>query len=176
MPNFFEIRWLELFVPEHTLELILRGTIVYLGLFTMLRIVQRRQAGTVAITDLLVVVLIADAAQNAMSADYNSVTDGLILVATIIFWSYALDWLGYRFPRIQRFVYPSALPLIWDGRILYQNLAQELITEEELMSQLRLQGIDDISRVHAAYMEGDGRISVITKEERHTRSPDRTIS
>ena len=113
------------------------------------------------ITDLLVVVLIADAAQNAMSDDYRSIPDGLLLVGTIIFWSWALNWLGFRFPRIQRFVHPAPLPLVRDGRMLRKNMARELITEDELMSQLRLQGASEVSQVESALMEGDGRISVI---------------
>jgi hypothetical protein len=57
----------------------------------------KREAGGVGITDMLVIVLLADAAQNAMAGEYKSISDGLVLVSTIIFWSYALDWLGYRY-------------------------------------------------------------------------------
>nr|MBP7571903.1 DUF421 domain-containing protein [Acidobacteriota bacterium] len=60
------------------LEIVVRGTAIYLGLFLLLRLVLKRQAGTVGITDLLVIVLIADAAQNAMADDYRSVPDGLL--------------------------------------------------------------------------------------------------
>ena len=74
-------------------EIILRGTLVYLFLFCFLRFL-RRETGVIGISDLLVVVLIADAAQNTMSSDYKSVTDGAILVATIIGWDYVLDWQG----------------------------------------------------------------------------------
>lgn len=45
-----------------------------------------------SVTDLLVVVLIADAAHNAMAGDYRSLLDGILLVSTIVFWSYALGW------------------------------------------------------------------------------------
>ncbi|MES4786098.1 MAG: DUF421 domain-containing protein, partial [Nitrospiraceae bacterium] len=96
------IDWSRIFIPDTPLfEIILRGTLVYLSIFFLLRVLLKRQAGTVGIADLLVVVLIADAAQNAMANDYHSVTDGLLLVATIVFWSYALDWIGFRFPAIQ---------------------------------------------------------------------------
>lgn len=84
-------------------------------------------------------------------------------MTTIIFWNYALDWLGYRFPRFRRFVHPSPLPLVKDGRMLRQNMRRELMTEDELMSQLREQGVDDISKVKEARMEGDGRVSVIER-------------
>jgi len=131
--------------------------------------------GAFSISDLLMVVLIADAAQNAMSAGYTSVTDGLILVATIIFWSYALDWLGYRFPGFQKLVHPPPLPLVRDGRMLARNLRRELITVDELMSHLREQGVKDLRKVKSAAMEGDGRISVVTREERETHPPERPV-
>jgi uncharacterized membrane protein YcaP (DUF421 family) len=98
----------------------------------------------------------------------------VVLVITIVGWSYALDWLGYRFPQLQRFLRPPPLRLIKDGQILHRNLRRELITEEELMSQIRQQGIDDISRIKEAVMEGDGRVSVVTEEPEPARgSPDR---
>ena len=68
------------FTPDVSLlEIFVRGTVIYLGLFFLLRVVLRRKAGTVAMTDLLVLVLIADAAQNAMNAEYHSITAGLVL-------------------------------------------------------------------------------------------------
>ncbi|MEA2524734.1 MAG: hypothetical protein QOF01_5460 [Thermomicrobiales bacterium] len=159
------------------LETMLRGSIVYLGLFALLRIVVKRESGALGVTDLLVVVLLADAAQNAMVDDYASVPDGLLLVGTIVFWSYALNWLGYRYPRAQRLIRPGPLPLVRDGRLLLGNLKQELLTEGELMSQLRLQGYDDLGLIAAAYMEGDGRISVIPRNQRggNQGRPDRQL-
>jgi len=157
------------------LEIVLRGTCVYLALFVLLRVVLKRETGGMSVTDLLVVVLIADAAQNAMAGDYTSVPDGLLLVATIIFWSYALNWLGHRFPRIERFIHPPPLPLIENGRMLHAKMREELITEDELKSQLRLQGVQDPGQVKGAYMEGDGRISVITHEQTGKGAPDRQL-
>ena len=147
------------------LETFVRGSVVYLGLFLMLRLVLRRQAATITLTDLLVLVLIADAAQNAMAADYDSITNGLVLVGTIIGWNVVLDWLGYHFPLVQRLVHPSRKPLVMDSRLIRPNLAQELMTEEELMTQLRMQGIERLEDVRAVYVEGNGQISVIKKEE-----------
>jgi uncharacterized membrane protein YcaP (DUF421 family) len=157
------------------LEIMLRGTVVYLSLFFLLR-VAKRQAGAVGMADLLVVVLIADAAQNAMAANYTSLPDGLILVGTIAFWAYALDWLGYRLPRVQRLVYPDPLPLVRNGVIVRKSLAQELMTENELLSQLRLHGVDDLRKVRVANLEGDGRISVITDGQADQEAPERPVS
>ena len=161
----FAIDWNAILVPDTPLlEIFVRGTVVYLGLFVMLRVL-RRQSSSVGIGDMLVLVLIADAAQNAMAADYHSVPDGLLLVATIIGWSYALDWLGYHVPSVQRFIYPPPLPLVRDGKLLRRNMRQELITEQELMSQLRQNGIESLDQVERAYMEGDGQISFVKREQ-----------
>lgn len=109
-------------------EIFLRGTIIYLFLFFVLRLL-RREAGAIGISDLLLVVLIADAAQNAMSSDYKSVTDGLILVGSIAFWDYFLDWMGYRFTSVRRLLRPPPLLLIKDGRIQRRNMRQEMIMD-----------------------------------------------
>lgn len=154
------------------LELILRGSVTYLVLLILLRFFLKRVTGTLSIGDLLIIVLIADAAQNGMSAGYTSLTDGLILVATIIFWSYALDWLAYHFPVFERLVHPSPVPLVRDGKMVARNMRRELITVDELMSHLREQGVQDLKEVKSASMEGDGRISVVTQQKREARARD----
>jgi hypothetical protein len=84
MDKFLQIDWRSVFLPSASVtEIFLRGTIVYLFLFFILRLL-RREAGAIGISDLLLVVLIADAAQNAMSSDYKSITDGLILVSSSV--------------------------------------------------------------------------------------------
>jgi uncharacterized membrane protein YcaP (DUF421 family) len=130
-----------------------------------------------SVTDLLVVVLIADAAQNAMADDYRSLPDGILLVATILFWSFAVDWLGFHYKPIHRLLVPPPLPLIKDGQIIRRNMKQELVTEEELKIQLRQQGVDDISKVKLACMEADGRISVVARdgEEQKQSTPEKKV-
>ena len=164
MDTLSQIDWQSVFRPSlHIGEIILRGTIVYLFLFVLLRIV-RRGAGAIGLSDLVVVVLIADAAQNAMASDYKSITEGLILVTTIVFWDYFLDWLAYRFPAVRPLLRPAPSLLIKDGRIQRRSLEREMITEEELIEQLREHGVESVEEVKASYIEGDGHISVIEKD------------
>ena len=161
------VQWHDMFVPDTPLlEIFIRGSLVYLIILVLLRLFSK-QSGAIGIADLLVLVLIADAAQNAMAAQYNSLTDGIFLISTLIFWSLALDWLSFRFPRIRQFTYPNPLVLVRDGKMIKEHLRKELITDEELMAQVRLQGIEEIANVRASYLEGDGHISVIGKEEKH---------
>ena len=172
MDTLFQVDWKSVFVPSVSIaEIMLRGTLVYLVLFLFLRFL-RRQSGAIGIADLLVVVLIADAAQNAMGSDYRSVTEGIVLVATIAFWDYLLDWLACRFRWFERFVRPAPLPLVENGKMNRRNMRQELITEDELIGKLREQGVEDISEVKKAYMEGDGHFSVITKQPKENSGDD----
>jgi uncharacterized membrane protein YcaP (DUF421 family) len=176
MEGLANIDWEGMFMPSTPLlEIFIRGSAMYLGLFLLLRFVLKREAGTVGITDLLLVVLLADAASNGMADDYRSIPDGLLLVATLIFWAYTLNWLGYRFPRVQRLVHPPALLLIKDGRMLPRNMRKEFITVDELKSMLREQGVEDMQEVKAAHMEGDGKISVITQDNRRHEPPESSV-
>ena len=157
-----DIDWSQVLLPETPLlEIFVRGTVVYLALFILLRFVIRREAGSLGVTDFLVLVLLADAAQNAMGDDYRSISDGLVLICTIVFWSYLLDWLAFRYPGWRRFVKPPRVKLVEDGHLLARNLAHEKITDEELLGEIRHHGCDDLSQVRAAYIESDGMISVI---------------
>jgi len=163
----------EMFVPDVSLlEIAVRGTLIYLGLFALIRFVLRRETGTVSIADLLMIVLIADAAQNGMAAEYHSLTAGFVLIATVVFWNYMIDWLGYKLPWFQRLAHPPALLLVKQGQLMKRNMRKELVTEEELMSELRKQGVDELSKVKEAYMEHDGRISVIQVDDKPPQGTD----
>ncbi|MCP4425865.1 MAG: DUF421 domain-containing protein [Chloroflexi bacterium] len=157
----FNLDWHGIFAPSvPLLEIVVRGTIVYLVLFALLRFTFRRIGGTIGLGDVLMIALVAAAAQNAIAREHHSITDGLVLIATIAFWNYALDWLGQHVPFIQRFYHPPPLLLVKNGRPLHKNMRQELITEDELMTQLRRAGVDELGAVAEAYMEGDGSITV----------------
>jgi uncharacterized membrane protein YcaP (DUF421 family) len=167
MDKLFAIDWAEFFIPTHSLaEIIARGTFMYLSLFLILRFLLQRQSSAIGLADLLVVVLIADAAQDAFAKGYKSVTEGVLLVLTIVFWDFAIDWLGYRVKALAWLTRPPPLPLVEDGRMLIRNMRREMITKEELLSQIREQGLDDVDEVKKAYLEGNGEISVIKRGER----------
>jgi len=145
------------------LEIIIRGSIMYWFIFLLLRTAGRRDVGSVGVADMLVLVLIADAAQNGMAGEYKSITDGMILVATIIGWTVAVDRLSYHIKPLGRWLSADRVCLVRDGQICRRNLRREYITKEELLSELRQRGVDDVKEVHRAYIEADGNISVIKR-------------
>lgn len=165
MDLFFNVRWRELFVPDAPLlESVIRGTIVYIAIFFLVRVIPNRQMGGVGMNDMLLIVLVASAATNSLAGEHRSITNGIVLVATVILWSYVFNWISYKFPSLQRLFQPAAKVVVKDGQMQEDIMQKELITEEELKGKLRRQGTDDISKVRKAYIESDGQISVIEQE------------
>lgn len=153
------------------LELVIRGSAIYWFLFALFRFVLRRDVGSIGIADVLLLVLIADASQNAMAGSYESITDGFILVATIAGWNFLLDLAAFRFDRIRSIVEPPPLLLVRNGQLLGRNLRRERLSVEEFKSELRQQGMEDWSGVKKAFMESDGQISVIKMKPDDSHKP-----
>ncbi len=162
-----QVKWDKVFLPDTpVLEIIVRGSVTYLAIFILLRFILKRQSGgNIGMTDVLVIVMLADASQNGMAGNYNSIADGILLVAVIIGWSYILDWLGFHWPFFQRLIKPPKLLLVENGIMLRRNMRKELITEDELMTEVRKEGFNKLEDIEKAYMEGDGNISIIPKEK-----------
>ena len=160
-----DVDWAELFrlsVPP--LELIARGSARYLFLFVLFRFVVRRRVGSIGMADILILVIVADAAQNGMSGEYKSVTDAFILVSTLIAWNLFIDWLNFHVPALRRILEPPPLLLIQNGRVLRRNLRTEFVSDEELKSKLREHGVTDPREVDKAYMEPDGQVTVVRRK------------
>ncbi|MFC5496404.1 DUF421 domain-containing protein [Caenimonas terrae] len=157
MPDFADL----LSLSMNPLELIARGSLMYWFLFLLFRFVLRRDAGSIAIADVLLLVLIADASQNAMAGGYETVTDGIVLVLTIAGWNWLIDWLAFHFDWVRRLVAARPLTLISQGKVHLRNMRKEMISQDELMAALREQGIEKVDQVKLAVMESDGQISVV---------------
>jgi uncharacterized membrane protein YcaP (DUF421 family) len=155
------VNWASVFTPQAPLaEILVRGSLMYLVLFVLLRLTPARETGALNTSNLLVMVLLADASQNAMVARHDSVVDGVLIVATIVGWSVVLDWLGYHVPWLHRLLRTPPVRLVRDGRILRANLRREMMTQDELMAQLREHGVEAVEHVKGAWIEADGRVSV----------------
>lgn len=156
------VNWSALFGLSLPLaEILIRGTATYWFLFLLFRFVVRRDIGAVGLADVLVLVIVADASQNAMAGEYKTITDGMVLVSTLVFWNMVLDWLSFRFPFVRRIAEPSSLCMVKNGRMLKRNMRREFITDEELWAKLRQQGVTSLQEVKEVYLEPDGQFSVI---------------
>lgn len=148
------------------LEILIRGSLMYWFLFVIFRFVLRRNAGSAGITDILFVVLLGDAAQNAMIGDGQTVADGATLIATLVGWNYLLDYLGCHFSLVSRLTDAPPVLMVRNGRLQGGNMRREHITEKELRAKLRSSEVEKLDEVKAMYLEGDGSFSVLKKKKR----------
>jgi uncharacterized membrane protein YcaP (DUF421 family) len=162
----YEVDWAALFsFSMSPIELIVRGSVMYVFLFLIFRFVLHRDVGAVGIADLLLLVIVADAAQNAMGNGYESIPDGIVLVSTIVGWNYLLDYLSFRFKTVRKFSEPAPLCMVQDGVKLRRNMRREYLSDSELDAMLRERGVESAAEVKSAYLEADGKLSVIRKNK-----------
>ncbi len=148
-------------------ELILRTSVIYLALIAALRILGRREMGSFELPDLLLIVLIADGVQNGMAGEYTTISGGLIVAGTLIGWNYALDYATFRWSFVRRLLQPAPLILVRDGQFIRKNMRRELVSREELLAELRAQGIDSIADAQLVRLEHNGELSVQRREKPH---------
>jgi uncharacterized membrane protein YcaP (DUF421 family) len=166
MDKIIGIDWDTLVVPTYSIfEMVVRGTATYFILLLIMRFIANRQTGAIGLSDILVIVVIAHVAQNAFSRQYESLTEGAVLVLTIVLWDRLLDSLAFRFPVIDRFIHPRPAILVRNGRVLRHILEKHAITLDELQGQMRQEGVDKVSDVRLAMLESDGTISVVKKRD-----------
>ncbi len=143
------------------LELVVRGVVIYLMLLLLIRVFGQREAGGLGITDVLIIVLLAQAVGGGLAGDSQSITDAAVLVTTILLCSVAVDAAAYRFPWFSVVTKARPRALIREGKLNHRVLQREFMATEEVLSQLRLHGIEDIGEVRYAYLEPNGMISVL---------------
>lgn len=156
-------------------EIVLRTVIVYLALFALLRIAGKRELGQMSVSDLVVILVIANAVQNSLNGGDSSLIGGLVAAATLVGMNVLLDRFGRRLPFFSRFVIEEPTLLLKDGKLIQANLERENVTKEELEMAAREHGVPDLSGVNAAILEVDGSISVIPKEGERVHRSHRRI-
>lgn len=142
------------------LELIARGAFLFVLFMVLFRLLPRRTGGELAPMDLVFLLLITEAASHALG-DYSSLADGTVQIVTMLALNYLTNRLSFSFRWFERLIEHGPLQVVKDGQTIPRNMRKELLTPEELISHLRLNGIDEISEVRSAYVESDGRLSVV---------------
>lgn len=143
------------------LEVFIRGTLMYWFLFLLLRFVLRRDTGSAGISGILFVVLLGDAAQNAMIGNGHTIGDGGLLIATLAAWNLLLDWAGVNSRLVARLTEAPPILLVRQGRLVDRNMRRELVTREEVEAKMRANNLEKLEQVKAMYLEGDGTFTVI---------------
>lgn len=146
------------------LSVALRTAIVYGFLVVALRLAGKREIGQLSILDLVVLLVIADAVQNAMVGENTSLWGGLVAATTLILIDRALRILVDRVPAARKALESEPRLLVRDGVPLERALREEGISPDELGAALRENGLARAEDAALAVLETDGRISVVPKD------------
>lgn len=154
------------------LSVALRTAIVYVVLVTFFRVVGKREAGQLSTLDLVVLLVISNAVQNAMVGENVTLIGGLLAAAVILFLDWSLHKLNDRFPRLREVVEGEPVLLVRDGEILDDNLSSEGLSVRELGIALRQNGLLTVAEARFVYLETNGQISVIPRRDDEDESGD----
>ena len=150
------------------LELLVRGTLMYWFLFLIFRFVLRRDMGSAGLSDILFIVLLGDAAQNGMIGEGVTVADCVTLIAVLVGWNYLLNYLAYHFRAVEWLTDPPPICLVRNGRKIRAALRREHLTDVEIESKLRAEGIEHLSDVKRMYLEPGGDFTVLRRRKGST--------
>ena len=145
------------------MDIVLRSAAAYAFILLLTRVVGRRELGTLEPFDLILLVVLGDSVQQAVTQDDYSVTGAFIVVSTIALLQVFLSYLNFRVPRLRPILDGEPIVVVQDGKVVEPNLRRERLTVEELASQARLQQIDSLDKVAWAILEKSGQVSFIPK-------------
>jgi len=151
------------------LQIVIRTMAVYLVILVGLRLSGKREIGQMTVFDLVVLLLISNAVQNAMVGPDTSLTGGILAAVVLLVINIIIARLRLTSPRLRRLVEGTPTLLILHGKVIDEHMRREGIDAESLMAALREHGVEQISEVEMGVLEIDGSISVVPANGSTTR-------
>ncbi len=148
----------------HLLIVSLKSIVIYIFIVLAIRFFGKKELAQLSVVDLVFILLISNAVQNAMVGDDTSVPGGMAAATGLFAVNYVFKYLLKRFPKFSNAVQGHAILLIYKGNVLHPNCDQALFTMDELKAAVREHGIEKIEDVDLAVLEVDGNVSVISND------------
>ena len=146
-------------------EFILRAVIVYVVVLVMVRLAGKRTLGQFTPFDMLLLVLLGNAVQNALLGPDTSLGGGLLLALTLISLNYFVGWITTRSPAVERMIEGEPVVLARHGHVLQKVLQRELVSKADFAKAMRDAGCDEVDEVDLALLETNGHITIILKKD-----------
>jgi uncharacterized membrane protein YcaP (DUF421 family) len=158
------------------MEIILRATAVYLFVYLVIRVMGKRELGEMSAFELILLVMIGDVVQQAVTQEDYSVTGAVLAVGTIAFWAVVSSYASFRWNRARRVLESPPIVVIDKGRVQHEILHTERVDEDELKAAARRQGIRDLRDIDLAVLESDGKFSFLQRIGAARPEPDEHIA
>jgi uncharacterized membrane protein YcaP (DUF421 family) len=153
-------------------EVAVRTAVVYTFLVVALRLGGKREIGQLGILDLIVLLVIADAVQNAMVGENTTLWGGLVAAGTLLILDKSLKVVSERSRAAKRVLEGEPRLLVRDGRLLGRAMREEGVDVDDLEMAIRSHGLAKVDEVGLAVLERDGTISIVPRDsepQHHTR-------
>jgi uncharacterized membrane protein YcaP (DUF421 family) len=147
------------------MDIVLRGIVVFIFLFVLVRVMGRRELSSLEPFDLILLIILGDAVQQGLTQDDYSLTGAMLAVGTIAVLQVLTSWLNFRIPRLRPLLDGEPIVIVQDGEPIDRNLRRERLTSDDLAEAARKQGIAKLDDVAWAVMETSGAISFIKKSD-----------
>ena len=154
---------------ESVLDLVIRGIVVYLGLFVLLRFIGKKHVGELSPFDLVVLLVISETVDGSLIGDDHSLTGGLISAATLVVVVQLVGYFTWRFKTVEKFVDGLPRILVRHGHVCDDTLHGEQVTRSELLEALRREGLSSLTNVRFAVLETDGSITIAKRAGDNSR-------
>jgi uncharacterized membrane protein YcaP (DUF421 family) len=147
------------------MDIVIRGVIVFVFLYVLMRIVGRRELSSLEPFDLILLVILGDAVQQGLTQDDYSMTGAILAVGTIAILQVSVSWANFKFPKLRSVLDGEPVVIVQDGKPIEKNLKRERVTLDDLAEEARKQNIAKFEDIKWAVMETSGEISFIKKSD-----------
>lgn len=147
------------------MDIVLRATAIFFSLYLLVRMLGKRELAQLTPFELIVLIVMGDLIQQAVTHNDFSILAALLAVATFAFWASAMSWATYLSRRAERLLDGEPRVVVRHGKILRRNLRRDRLTAAEIESEMRLAGIAHLEEVDWGIVEPHGRISFIKKKD-----------
>jgi uncharacterized membrane protein YcaP (DUF421 family) len=157
------------------MEIVLRSAAVFVFLWFLMRVIGKKELAEISAFELVLLVVIGDLVQQGVTQEDMSVTGAVLATGTIALLVVGMSYAGFRWTRARTVVEGVPVVIVSDGRLVGESMRIERLTEDDVVSEAREQGIADISDIRFGVLESDGRFSFVRfdrvpappSEERH---------
>ena len=144
------------------MDAVVRGLMVYLFLLILFRIAGRRTLGNITNFDFVLLLIISEATQNAMIGNDYSVTNGFLVILTLVGLDILFSFMKQRFPTMERYVDGLPLVLVNQGRPQKELMNRARVDEQDILASAREKhGLERMEQIKYAILETNGMISII---------------
>jgi uncharacterized membrane protein YcaP (DUF421 family) len=142
---------------------VLRASFVYFFLLLVVRVLGKREIGNTSAFDLIVALILGEVVDEIIYGDVT-ILQGVIAIVVVAIWHLVNSWASYKSKAIDKLTGARPTVMVKSGQIQRKSLAQERLNEDELFSELRIMGVEDVKEVKQATLEPNGTISVLLED------------